>query len=134
MASELTTPGQSAGEKPEPCKVCQHPRGREGSVTAASTTLGTLRQTAAQGCVTCGIFASAIQTLVSKTGDVLEDDWRVCFEFQMSYLGDSLAAYVYPLGLHVSFFAVECSSPSTFELRLCAWPLLFLFIHSGSTE
>lgn len=104
---------------PEPCRACQHPRTSGRTVTVAATTLESLQREAEEGCVTCGIFAPAIQVLISeesKTRPGARDTpnvegTRVNLEFQMSYLGDSLNVSVVPLGLRISFFATECQFP-----------------------
>jgi hypothetical protein len=91
-------------------------------VTVAATTLESLQREAEKGCVTCGIFAPAIKVLISeesKTKSEAKDtedveETRVNFEFQMSYLGDSLNVSVVPLGLRISFFATECQFPASF--------------------
>lgn len=111
MTSASILPGSTEAAVPKPCAACQHPRDSGGTATTVATSsLGKLRQGAHKGCITCGIFASAIQRLASGTKDAdpdCDDDTRITFEFQMSYFGDSLAVHLPALELRISFFAVE---------------------------
>lgn len=81
-------------------------------MTVAMTTIEALRRESQSGCVTCGIFSSAIQRLAKEDNSNLGQAWDsfVRLEFQMSYLGHSLALYVIDLGMHVSFFSSDCKS------------------------